>query len=72
MSVELLREGYLIKGTSDIDEAKMELGPVHARNVKSWVGGRYRKVPGQWSNFRLHDGTGPGSFEAVIAYLEDR
>lgn len=65
----MLREGYLIKGAHTEEEARVELGPVHAKNVNRYVAGRYRKVPGQWSNFRLHDGTGPGSFEAVIAYI---
>lgn len=64
----MLREGYLVKGTTDVEQARMLLG-LHAKNVKEYKAGRYRKVPGQWSDFRLHDGTGPGSFEAVIAYL---
>lgn len=69
MKVEMLREGYLIKGAKSADEAKIALGPRHAQNIKEFHIGRYRKIPAQWSDFRLHDGTGPGSFEAVIAYL---
>lgn len=72
MSVELIAEGYLIKGTRSIEKAKLELSPMHRLNVQSWVGGRYRKVPGQWSSYNLYEGEGPGSFEAVIAYLDRR
>lgn len=69
MKIELLREGYLVKGTSDIEKAKLELG-VHAKNIVRWEGGTYRKVPGQWSPYNIYKATpGPGAFEAVIGYL---
>lgn len=71
MKVEMLREGYLIKGARSEEEARTALGALHANHVTRYDVGRYRKIPGQWSDFRLHDGSGPGSFEAVIAYIEN-
>lgn len=70
--IEDMREGWLVRGTDQPDEA---LAAVKARDPERDLDGcttrpgRYRKVPGQWSDWVLYDGIGPGSFIATTVTL---
>lgn len=73
LHVDKMREGYLVRGTLDVEMAleavladqgvQLEAGGFRAQP------GVYRKVPGQWSSWRLHAAKpGPGAFQAVAIY----
>lgn len=67
MKAEEIKEGYLVRGTVSPDEA-WDFLSTNAGNREGYEeeSGRYRKVPGQWSNYVLYPGQGRGSFEGVI------
>lgn len=85
LRVEPLREGWLVRGTTDYQDAlhAVSLYPEapadapagwRAYPVTGWCAGHFRKVPGQWSDFWLSkaDGPGRGAFPAVILYTNGR
>lgn len=85
LRVEPLREGWLVRGTTDYQDAlhAVSLYPEvpagmpagwRAYPVTGWYAGYLRKVPGQWSDFWLSkaDGPGRGAFPAVILYTNGR
>lgn len=86
LHVEPLREGWLVRGTTDYQDAlhavslypeadqPLDLTGWKPSPVTSWVAGHFRKVPGQWSDFWLAKAIGParGAFPAVILYTDGR
>ncbi len=73
IKVERLKDGYLAKNTVSFKEALDAVIEYckdneieRPRNLVLAKGRRFRKVPGQWSDFVLYEGSGPGSFDAVI------
>lgn len=78
LRVEPLREGWLVRGTTDYQDAlhAVSLYPEAPAGVPitGWCAGYFRKVPGQWSDFWLAKATGPGrgAFPAVALYTNGR
>lgn len=75
ITIELMREGWLVKGATTKQEAQEALRSEYGDtmfplvNICSYRPGRYRKVPARWGPWNLYDGTGPGSFQAVTVTL---
>jgi len=79
IQVERIQEGYLVKGTLDVEEAKHY---IHVRGqhllaedeIESVNSHWMRKVPGQWTTFSLYDAKphARGAFKAVTVWLKSR
>ena len=79
IQVERIQEGYLVKGTLDVEEARKYIRsigqhPLTDDEIESVNSHWMRKLPGQWTSFSLYDAEphARGAFKAVTVWLKSR